>query len=205
MINEEVGRQQFAAWLTQQLRQRGWTQGQLILQSGTTDEDRLSSATVSRYSTGKMLPDAASCQKIARAFNLPVELVLRKAGLIDPLPDEDWLQRAIDNLAYAVDVGQLSEDGRSAIVAQLERERRLQKLKLEEDIAKHLANNSDLIAKGISLVREGSYFPNAIGAEGRFDFIIKDNDGNYYAIEIKSVSKAQREAITEASSQERER
>lgn len=129
MVDEEVRRQQFAAWLNQQLRQRDWTQGKLILESGTTEEERLSSAAVSRYSTGKMFPDIASIQKIARALDLPVELVLRKTGLIDPLPAEtDWIQRAIDDLANAVEAEQLSEEGRIAIVTQIHRERHLQEL-----------------------------------------------------------------------------
>jgi transcriptional regulator with XRE-family HTH domain len=127
---EEIRSLQFIEWFNQQLHKRGWTQGKLIAQSGNTKEERLSSAAVSRYSTGKMLPDAASCQKIARAFDVPVELVLRKAGLIDsPFSDEsDWLQRAIDDLAYAVEVGQLSEEGRLALAAHIHRERLLQAL-----------------------------------------------------------------------------
>src|SRR5579859_8170968 len=104
MTGEEDSRQQFALWLNDQLRQRGWTQGKLIAQSGSREEERLSSAAVSRYSTGKMLPDVVSCQKIARALGLPIELVLRKAGLIEPLPSEtDWMQQIIDDLAHAVD------------------------------------------------------------------------------------------------------
>jgi len=135
MADEESGRRQFAEWLTDQLRQRGWTQGRLILQSGSTDEERLSSAAVSRYSTGKMLPDVVSCQKIARALGLPIELVLRKAGLIEPRPSEtDWVQQIIDDLAHAVDAGQLSEEGRLAIIAQIRREQRL--LELERKVAK---------------------------------------------------------------------
>src|SRR5215471_16824212 len=125
MSQEEIRQSQFAEWFNHQLRQHGWTQGKLIAQSGNTKEERLSSAAVSRYSTGKMLPDAASCQKIARAFNVPVELVLRKASLIDtPFSDKsDWLQRAIDDLAYAVEVGQLSEEGRLALATHIHRER----------------------------------------------------------------------------------
>lgn len=126
MTNEENQRQQFAYWLNDQLRQRNWTQGKLIAQSGAREEERLSSSAVSRYCTGKMLPDAVSCQKIARALSLPVELILRKAALIDPLPgDANWLQQAIDDLAYAVDAGQLTEEGRLAIVAHIRREQRL--------------------------------------------------------------------------------
>jgi transcriptional regulator with XRE-family HTH domain len=127
---EEIRSSQFAEWLNQQLQKHGWTQGKLIAQSGNTKEERLSSAAVSRYSTGKMLPDAASCQKIARAFDVPVELVLRKAGLIGtPFSDEsDWLQRAMDDLAYAVEVGQLSEEGRLALTTHIRRERLLHAL-----------------------------------------------------------------------------
>ncbi|HVB20385.1 MAG TPA: helix-turn-helix transcriptional regulator [Ktedonobacteraceae bacterium] len=129
MIDEDTRRREFAAWLNQELQKRGWTQGKLIAQSGSTDDNRLSSATVSRYSTGKMLPDVVSSQRIARAFDLPVELVLRKTGLIDPLSSEsDWVQQAIDALANAVEAGQLSEEGRQVIIAQIRRERRLQEL-----------------------------------------------------------------------------
>src|SRR6185312_12822760 len=120
---EEIRPSPFTEWFNQQLHQRGWTQGKFIAQSGNTKTERLSSAAVSRYSTGKMLPDAASCQKIARAFDVPVEFVLRKAGLINtPFAGEsDWLQRAIDDLAYAVEVGQLSEEGRLALAAHIHR------------------------------------------------------------------------------------
>jgi transcriptional regulator with XRE-family HTH domain len=129
MIDEELRREQFAEWFNEQLRQRGWTQGKLIVQSGSTDEERLSSAAVSRYSTAKMTPDIISCQKIARAFGLPLELVLQKAGLIEPPSAEtDWVQQVIDDLAYAVDAGQLSEEGRMAIIAQIRREQRLMEL-----------------------------------------------------------------------------
>lgn len=132
MADEALRRQQFAEWLTDQLRQRGWTQGKLILYSGSSEEERLSSAAVSRYSTGKMLPEVVTCQKIARALGLPIELVLRKAGLIEPLPKEtDWVQQVIDDLAYAVDAGQLSEEGRLAIIAHIRREQRLQELERE--------------------------------------------------------------------------
>jgi transcriptional regulator with XRE-family HTH domain len=136
-MEEEARQRQFAEWFNQQLSQREWTQGKLIAQSGSVKEERLSSAAVSRYSTGKMLPDAASCQKIARAFDLPVEFVLRKAGLIStPLSDEsDWLQRAIDNLAYAVEGGQLSEEGRVALVMHIRREWRLQELERSQSLS----------------------------------------------------------------------
>jgi len=133
MIDEEIQRQQFATWLKQQLKQRGWKQGKLISQSGASDEERLSSAAVSRYSTGKMLPDVVSCQKIAHAFDVPLELVLRKAyPHVDSHDDSDWLQHAIDDLAHAVEAGQLSEAGRLVIIANIQRERRLRELELKE-------------------------------------------------------------------------
>lgn len=127
---EEIRPSPFVEWFNQQLQKRGWTQGKLIVQSGRTKAERLSSAAVSRYSTGKMLPDAASCKKIARAFDVPVEFVMRKVGLIDtPVADEsDWLQRAMDDLTYAVEVGQLSEEGCHALAAHIYRERLLHEL-----------------------------------------------------------------------------
>jgi hypothetical protein len=136
MIDEEQQRrQQFAAWFNEQLRQRGWSQGKLIVQSGSSDEERLSSATVSRYSTGKIVPDVISSQKLARAFGLPLELVLQKAGLIEPPSAEtDWVQQVIDDLAHAVDAGQLSEEGRLSIIAQIRREQRL--VELEQQMTK---------------------------------------------------------------------
>ncbi len=126
MSDEEQRRQQFAGWFNEQLRQRGWTQGKLVVQSGSGDEERLSSAAVSRYSTAKMIPDIISCQKMARAFGLPLDLILQKAGLIEPAAAEtDWVQQVIDDLAHAVDAGQLSEEGRLSIIVQLRREQRL--------------------------------------------------------------------------------
>src|SRR5258708_32820767 len=125
-MTDEEARQQFSKWLNEELRLRGWTQGKLISQSGSNNEERLSSAAVSRYSTGKMLPDAASSQKIARAFDLPVEFVLRKAKILDPLPsDIDGIQKSIDDLANAVEAGQISEEGRIAIVTHIQRERQI--------------------------------------------------------------------------------
>ncbi len=62
----------------------------------TEDEGRLGSTAVSRFCTGKMLPDVVSCQKIARSLDLPIELILCKATLIDQLPkDANWIQRVI--------------------------------------------------------------------------------------------------------------
>jgi transcriptional regulator with XRE-family HTH domain len=142
MTGEEPRHPRFAHWLTGQLRQRDWSQGKLIVQSGSTDDERLSSAAVSRYSTGKMLPDIGSCQKIARALGLPIELVLREAGLLDLLPHEtDWVQRIVDELAYAVAAGQLSEEGRMAIMTQLRREQRLQALE-RQVISDETANDA---------------------------------------------------------------
>jgi transcriptional regulator with XRE-family HTH domain len=125
----EVRPSQFADWFNQQLSKREWTQGRLISKSGAKAE-RLSSAAVSRYSTGKMAPDAASCQKIADAFDVPVELVLYKAGIISTLYSEaDWLEKAIDNLGFAVEAGELSEEAHHILITLIRHERLLQKLR----------------------------------------------------------------------------
>ncbi len=45
-----------------------------------------------------------------------------------PLDPTDWLQQTIDDLNRAVEAGQLSEEGRKVIIAQLAREQQIQEL-----------------------------------------------------------------------------
>lgn len=45
-----------------------------------------------------------------------------------PQVTTDWVQKIIEDLQRAVDVGQLSEEGRRVIIVQLDRERQVQEL-----------------------------------------------------------------------------
>lgn len=68
----------FSEWVTEELNQRGWHQAELVRRSG------LSVGHVSRIVTGQRLPGKDAIQGIARAFKMPVEEVMRRAGLLPP-------------------------------------------------------------------------------------------------------------------------
>lgn len=74
MVNE------FITWLTKELNDRGWTNSELARRS------ELVPSTVSMVISGKTNPGLEFCLGVARAFGLPPEAVLRKAGLLPPLP-----------------------------------------------------------------------------------------------------------------------
>ena len=69
----------FSDWLMVQLRDRGWDQAELVRRSG------MSSGTISRIITGSRKPGTDATKGIARALKMPVEEVMRKAGLL-PVP-----------------------------------------------------------------------------------------------------------------------
>lgn len=70
MIAEDFGK-----WLKRQLHRREWSQARLAREAG------VSPTAVSHWITGKKLPDAESCDKIAEAFFLSRDEVLSRAGL----------------------------------------------------------------------------------------------------------------------------
>ena len=69
----------FSDWLIVQLRDRGWDQAELVRRSG------MSSGTISRIITGSRKPGTDATKGIARALKMPVEEVMRQAGLL-PMP-----------------------------------------------------------------------------------------------------------------------
>jgi transcriptional regulator with XRE-family HTH domain len=74
---------QFIEWLSKELEQRGWSQGELCRQSG------LSSASVSNVLNGQQTPGLRFYQGVATAFGIPLDDVLRAAGLLPPEPESD--------------------------------------------------------------------------------------------------------------------
>jgi transcriptional regulator with XRE-family HTH domain len=69
----------FIAWLDAELAQRRWNYGQLARRAG------LAHSVFSRARAG-VAPGWRSCCAIAEALGLPPEPVLRRAGLLPPLP-----------------------------------------------------------------------------------------------------------------------
>ncbi len=65
----------FAEWVNAQMKAREWNQAELAKQTG------MSGAQVSRVLSRASGPGLEFCHKIAKAFDVPLEVVLQQAGL----------------------------------------------------------------------------------------------------------------------------
>lgn len=115
---------EFVTWLYKELEKRKWSQSDLARHAG------LKRQVVSRLVTGDRNAGADSCKAIAAAFDLPEEIVFRKAGILSAraevnerveilshriaqLPQEDQarVEAIIDSLlALKQDVGVTKKD-----------------------------------------------------------------------------------------------
>ena len=96
----------FSEWVLQELDTRGWSQSDLARASGLTR------GTISNLLNEVASPNPQTCIQIAKAFELPPEVVLRKAGILPPRTkiDED-----VDRLAYRI--AQLPPDDQQRVEA----------------------------------------------------------------------------------------
>jgi transcriptional regulator with XRE-family HTH domain len=77
---------EFGLWFKRQLRLRRWTQADF------SHEFHFSAAGVSRWITGERVPTPESCERIAEAFGVDVDLVLTQAGhrpAVEPIDPND--------------------------------------------------------------------------------------------------------------------
>jgi len=72
------GKADFGVWLQGQLDNRGWNQARLSRKSG------ISPAQIARVINNVRDPGHEFCRAIAKALDLPEELVFRQAGLLSP-------------------------------------------------------------------------------------------------------------------------
>jgi transcriptional regulator with XRE-family HTH domain len=70
----------FVDWLYSEIASKGWTNNELARRAGVT------SSAMSLLLNKKNNPGLETCVGIAEALGYPPEYVLRKAGLIPPLP-----------------------------------------------------------------------------------------------------------------------
>lgn len=99
----------FIAWLVQEMDQRGWSQSETARRGKISSQ--MINAVVNRQ-TGVGIP---FCRGIAKAFGIPIEEVMRRAGLL-PSGSEILPQlRALNERLL-----QLSEEDRSAALGVLE-------------------------------------------------------------------------------------
>lgn len=73
----------FASWLEGQLRERGWSRSEFARRGG------ISSSMVDKVITGFNEPGLEFLRATARAFRLPLEDVLRIAGILPPASGRD--------------------------------------------------------------------------------------------------------------------
>jgi transcriptional regulator with XRE-family HTH domain len=74
-------RDELVTWLTEELEKRSWSFRELGRKAG------ISHATISNIVSGQSKPGLDFCVSIAKAFNVPAETVLRRAGLLQARPD----------------------------------------------------------------------------------------------------------------------
>jgi len=85
----------FTNWLYEELNKRGWSQSELARRG------KIAQSTISSILTGRSNPGPKACIAIAKAFNMPAELVMRKANLaVAPkaTPRKEQLKRYIERL-----------------------------------------------------------------------------------------------------------
>jgi len=78
----------FSDWLASELAKREWTQNKLARKTN------LSKSEVSRIIHGKQ-PSTTICRVIAQALNIPFDVVLIQAGILDRPPDYDERDRRV--------------------------------------------------------------------------------------------------------------
>jgi len=75
-----MGNDSFVRWLDSEVKERGWTFGELGRRAG------LSSGMISKVMTEQARPGWNFCQKLGHALAMPTEDVFRRARLLPPLP-----------------------------------------------------------------------------------------------------------------------
>ena len=89
-------------WLNDELKVRSWSYNELGRQAG------ISGSTVSLVMAGRQKPTWEFCAGVAKAFDMPVEDVFRRAGLLRAVPDPAGVQELID-LARSLSPESLTE------------------------------------------------------------------------------------------------
>lgn len=100
----------FPDWLQTQLDERGWKPADLA-RAG-----RIDNAIISRALKGERMPSVESLTRIAKAFKMPVEIVLRAAKALPPKSLHDELVEQATYLFEQIE----TEEGKKAALSVLE-------------------------------------------------------------------------------------
>lgn len=95
----------FSDWMVKELDNRGWSQADLSRASGLTD------ATISRVLSETRNPGKDFCVKVAKAFVMSPEDVMRKAGILPDMPNliEDMTVKQIYDAVRMLDIDEREE------------------------------------------------------------------------------------------------
>lgn len=105
----------FADWVVKELRSRDWSQADLSRSSGLTRGG------ISNLINRVRQPNPDTCRAIARALDLPYEVVLQKAGILPKESDKnDPRLKIIEYL-----VSQLDQDDQDEVIAFIETKKRI--------------------------------------------------------------------------------
>lgn len=77
MINMES----FAEWLQQELEARSWSRSEAAKRGG------ISASMFDKVINGYANPGIEFCAGVSRAFKIPADSIMRRAGILPPLPD----------------------------------------------------------------------------------------------------------------------
>lgn len=98
----------FTDWLQKELDTRGWSQSELGRRAN------LASATISYVLSGNTNPGFEFCKKVALAFGVSPERILRMAGLLPPEPEPTANSKEANQL-----FSQLTDEEQEIVLAQM--------------------------------------------------------------------------------------
>jgi transcriptional regulator with XRE-family HTH domain len=116
----------FGDWLNAENDKRGWVQADLARKSG------LKTSTVSRLVTGARNPGLDACIAIARAYDYPVEVVYRAAGLLELEPEKSEKR---DLVQWLFDTAHPDDQEAAIAMLQVLRDQRAQREREQQEQA----------------------------------------------------------------------
>ncbi len=120
-----VSMDNFSKWLKDELEARSWKQADLVRASG------LDSAVVSNIVNGRRKAGETTAKAIAKALNIPAELVFRRASLLPPQPERN---EKISEVLYILE--QLDEANQSDVADYVRMRLQIQERRGSYDVPK---------------------------------------------------------------------
>ena len=87
----------FTQWLNTELNQRGWSRSEAARRGG------ISASMFDKVINGRANPGLEFCKGVARAFEMPLEDVLRLASILPPLDDSPETEQLLRHISHIAD------------------------------------------------------------------------------------------------------